>query len=903
MKCFSKITKVVLPLLLIFITNLSFSQEVNPLKEKVSMSFSQIPIQVALQRLSKQTGTTIAFNTQLKGLGSIITKKYSKKTVDYILKDLLNDFPLEYKLIGNSISIYSLEEKQKLITISGYITDNKTGEAIIGCSVFDLITKKGTHSNEFGFFSFSSVEKDTIVMVFSYYGYERYFVKLDANQNHNLKINLFPTVKDLEEVTVKANKNDRNIKSSSMSSQQLTQKEIKNIPSVGGENDVLKAITLLPGIKQGVDGSSGFYVRGGGPDQNLILLDGVPVYNPYHLWGFLSSFNSDAINNIEISKGGFPARYGGRLSSVLDITTKEGNKNKWTKNVSIGLISGKIDVSGPVIKNKSTIMVSARRTYADFIFTGIRSLNRSNEDAKVKEGYNFTDFNLKYSHRLTEKDKLLFSAFYSRDKFSYTQTNKGTIQNTEFEDLSERKQGWGNSFTSLRWTHIVSNRLFMNTTAYWSRYNYYLNSLAKRTSDNAEIIVGTENRANYSSNISDFSLKQDYQFFVNDGHTIRFGLAGIHHTFSPGVSSYFYKTGENQAVNNSSTIKVPAMEFSIYAEDDVHLTKRIKVNIGVHASGFNTDDTTYLSVQPRFSSRFLINENVSIKFAYARMTQYLHLLTSSGITQSSDIWIPSTKKIAPQQSDQFALGTSIRIKKKYLLEIEAYYKNMLNVTEYKDGVSFLDDSSWENNTAQGKGNSYGGELFLKKTSGKLTGWFGYTLSWTNRQFDDINFGKIFPYRYDRRHDVSIVMNYKINEKWSLNSSWVFYTGNAVTLPNVSYIAPNYDGTDQTGGHSFLGPNFVTSNNGSTGIVENSVERNNFRLPNYHRLDITAQYTKVKEWGEWNMTFGVINAYNKFNASFIYSQNKIDEQTGEVTTQYYQRSIFPIMPTFSFQVSF
>ncbi len=682
----------------------------------------------------------------------------------------------------------------------------------------------------------------------------------------------------------------------------LNADEINAIPAMAGETDVLKAITLLPGIKQGVDGSSGFYVRGGGADQNLILLDGVPLYNPYHLWGFLSTFNADAINNIEITKGAFPARYGGRLSSVLDITMKEGNNQKWQKEVSIGLLSAKASISGPLIKDKSSIMISGRRTYADLIIVPILKKQNSQDDTEKTEGYNFTDLNLKYNCIFSNKDRLFVSGFFSRDKYYLDKktTNSGEVTTTENQ---KRDEGWGNISGSVRWNHLFGDKLFLNTTFYYSSYKYYTDSRYKSTSTNTEERPEKENSVEYSSVIEDFSLKQDYQFYLNDRHLIRFGMGVIYHNFKPEVSVFFSET-DKQTIRNTFSNNIQATELSLYFEDDFELSKRIKLNAGLHTSGFLVQNSSYFSFQPRLSARFIMNRNLAFKLGYSSMTQYVHLLTSSGITQSSDLWVPSTDKVKPQHSNQLSVGSALQLGKNFQLELDAYYKIMNNLIDYKDGANFLSTASgWEDLVSVGKGDSYGLEVFLKKNKGKLTGWLGYTLSWTNRVFEEINFGEEYPYRYDRRHDVSVVGMYKFSEKWSLNGSWVFYTGNAVSVPILSYAAPGYDGNFHSWS-SFPDPYMtVGAEISSSGIIENYASRNNYQLPTYHRLDVAASRKAVRKKSIHELSFGLTNLYNRSNPSFYYVSHEQDIETGKPELKYYTTTMFPLMPTVSYKIIF
>jgi outer membrane receptor for ferrienterochelin and colicin len=870
---------------------------------KLTVSFDGITIKQALSILEKETNFSFAYNSSITALNDKISKNYKDKTLTYILDDLLSDKDLGYKMIGGKITIYNLKNRKNKVRVSGYIYDAETGDVIIGCNVYGKESLMGTSSNRFGFYNLLLAnDGGPKEIVFSFIGYKKVSVIVsDHDTLINVKLPIQVNLLQSVEIKAKHSENIEIVRSSAMGVSEMSAKEIRDIPPVAGEVDLLKSITVLPGIKPGSDGSAGFYVRGGSIDQNLILLDGVPIYNPYHLWGFLSSFNPDAVNNVTITKGAFPARYGGRLSSVVDITMKEGNNQKWTGDFTIGLLSAKASVSGPVVKDKASIMITARRTYADLIIVPIRKIINSDEGYKEKEGYNFTDLNLKFNYKLSDKDRLYVSGFYSRDKYYREAKDKDDDGTVSYYTYTGK--GWGNAIASMRWNHLFKKKIFVNTTAYFSSYNYYnkdkVETLEVDEGNNSE----KKNAIEYNSDISDFSIKQDYQFIPSNKHNIRFGLGGIYHIFKPGINAYYAKTDEETINNKSGNDPINTWEFFAYAEDDWDIARWLRLNAGVHFSSFLVENTSYYSVQPRLSVRFQLNNRMSLKAGYAHMTQYVHLLTTSGLTQSSDLWVPTTAGVKPEYSRQISVGTAMTINKIFLLEVEGYYKTMENVIEYKNSASFLEkDVAWEDKITSGDGTAYGVEFFFKKTTGKLTGFVGYTLSWSERLFDDLNFGKTFPFRYDRRHDVSVVGNYRFNDRWSMNMVWVYYTGNAVTVPTDAYVSPDYN--DGSGIISaFPGPNSSVSYYYTTDIFTNSPARNNYRLPAYHRLDVTASLTKPKKWGEWELMFGITNLYNHMNASYYYGYEDIDTGTDQITMKYKQVTLFPIMPTLSYRIKF
>lgn len=890
---------------LVIIASSSVAQN-NILEKKVTMEFEGVSLKDVLNQLRLRTGISFAYNSTDKVFDTKINKRYKNESLKHILDDLVSGKNMSYKIVGGKITVFKTNNRKTNIRIYGYIYDAQNGEALIGCNVYDNVTLKGTTSNQFGFYSLiiSYESGDAKEIAFSYLGYEKQMVLLKGEDKH-INIRLNPTANELEVAEVIGKKNEIRevMESSKMSTVELSAVQIRSIPAVAGETDLLKSITTLPGIKTGVDGSSGFYVRGGSIDQNLILLDGVPIYNPYHMWGYLSSFNADAINNVTITKGAFPARYGGRLSSVVDITMKEGNNREWEKDITIGLVSAKASISGPLVKDKSAIMLTARRTFADLIYFPISNAQKSKKGYTLSQGYYFADLNLKFNYKLSISDQLFFSGLYSSDKFHKDEKNDVQIEGADVENVANKSQGWGNTIAALRWNHLFKKNIFVNTTAYYSAYRYNTDEFNKRTTDDTQTREQRESSISYYSDIIDFAMKQDYQFFPSDVHNIRLGVSGIYHQFKPGVSVFLAKADGKKIDNTTGNKRIDATEIAAYLEDDWDVSRFIRINGGVHFSSFFVNEKTYYSFQPRISARVAITDKISFKAGYAHMAQYMHLLTSSGITQSSDLWVPATENIAPQQSIQSSLGTAVALSEDYLLEVEGYYKTMDNVIEYKNGASFLDaHSDWEKKIAAGKGKAYGVELFVEKKRGKLTGFVGYTLSWSNRFFEEINFGKTFPFRYDRRHDISVTGKYKFNEKWSLNVNWSFYTGNAVTVPTSKYIVSGYDGK-LIMNHEYPSPGVTYAYPTSNGTVISAPYRNNYRLPNYHRLDVTASYRKVKNWGTWELIFGATNLYNKLNPSFFYVADEFGSEEEGIVTKYYQRTLFPFMPTLSFRVKF
>lgn len=783
-------------------------------------------------------------------------------------------------------------------TISGYILDKQSGEKLIGANIYSKANYLGTSSNSYGFFSLTLAEGEYEIF-FSFVGYELKHDKITLNKDIQLEIELNPTI-EIDEVVVTADNPAREVESTQMSSINLAVKNIKSLPAFMGEVDVIKTLQLLPGVQSGTEGASGLYVRGGGADQNLILLDGTPVYNASHLFGFFSVFNVDAINNIELIKGGFPARHGGRLSSVLDISLKEGNMKEFKGSASIGLISSKLTLEGPIKKDKTSFIVSGRRTYLDYIVQPfLRGLG--GYENNTSQGYYFYDLNAKINHKFSQKDRLYLSVYTGDDKFYQKQKPYSYLYDgVVFTDKSEANLGWGNITSALRWNHQFNSKLFSNTSLTYSNYKFSVKDYMENIREDDTGVTKEINSLKYFSGIEDFAGKIDFDYLPSPDHYVRFGLNNIYHTFKPGVSVYQISGASATVTDLDTTLgqkNVYANEFSAYIEDDFRISASLKANLGLHYSGFLVNKKMYQSLQPRVSLRYLITESWSLKASYAMMEQYIHLLTNNNIGLPTDLWVPATDKILPQRSHQIAVGVSKSFSNKYLLSVEGYYKDMNNLIEYKDGASFMGISSdWQDKVESGRGWSYGGEVFFEKHFGKLSGWVGYTLSWTNRKFDNINGGKVFPYKYDRRHDISVVLQAPLNKKWDFSASWVYGTGTAHTLPTERYYG-------ESGGVD-ISSLFNTNNyNGYYGRAFNTElehidGRNTIRAADYHRFDISFMRTKEKKWGKTMLTLGVYNVYNRKNPFYYYIG--WDDRGNRALRRV---SLFPFIPSISYKVEF
>jgi hypothetical protein len=784
-----------------------------------------------------------------------------------------------------------LTQGQEKYTISGYVSDKATGEYLIGANVYIKELVKGEATNTNGFYSFK-VEKGEYTLVASYLGYENFELKLNFGSELSIRQNIQLEVRTLKEVVVEADL-DRNTNAVQMSEVEMEMKEVKKIPAFLGEVDILKTIQLLPGVQSAGEGNTGFYVRGGGPDQNLIILDDATVYNASHLFGFFSVFNADAIKNVNLIKGGIPAEYGGRLASVLDINMKEGNNKKFEGEGGIGLIASRLTLQGPIVKDKSSFIVSGRRTYIDVLSKPF--IPKSS--AFNGSGYYFYDLNAKLNYRFSDKDQLFISGYFGRDVFTFN----SNAADVTFNIL------WGNGIGSLRWTHLFNDNLFMKLVASYSQYNFEFGG-----------VQGDFNIKLFSK-IRDYNAKAIFNYYPSNRHEIKFGAEYVRHLFTP----------NNATANQGATIfdlgeeqEFFGNEMAVFIQDEFDITDDFAINAGLRLSGFqhvgpftrflvneagekvdtvyyNRGDNirTYGGLEPRISLRYKINSRSSIKAAFTQNYQYVHLVSISTVSLPTDVWIPSTSIVEPQLGRQYNAGYFRNFaSNKFEASVEVYYKTMENLVEYKEGVNPEDgiDNNEDNLLTFGSGQSYGIEFFFKKRLGKTTGWIGYTLSKTERQFEEINSGEVYPAKFDRRHDLSVVLVHEFNERWQVSGAFVYATGNAITLPEGRYFLENQ-------------------------LVSIYGQRNDVRMAAYHRLDLAATYNFKKEkqredpkTGELvsrpkrvqsSLTLSVYNTYSRMNPYFIYFSTEGNFSDGSFKLSAKQVSLFPILPSITWNFKF
>ncbi|WP_347216925.1 TonB-dependent receptor [Chryseobacterium sp.] len=754
--------------------------------------------------------------------------------------------------------------QQQTRSVSGTVKDKKNGELLIGVTIkVSDDPSINVVANEYGFYSLSLPEGDHTIII-SYPGYRDFEQQIKVEQNMKLDLSLTQEEQKsntIEEVVVSGVKKDKNLSSAQMGTETLSIKNIEKLPVLFGEKDVMKTIQLLPGIKSNGEGSSGFSVRGGATDQNLILLDEAPVYNASHLLGFFSTFNSDALKDASIIKGNSPAQYGGRLSSVMDVKMKDGNNKNYNINGGIGLISSRLSVEGPLQKEKSSFIVSGRRTYADLFL-------KSSKDYKDNKLY-FYDLNLKANYQINENNRIYLSGYFGRDVLGL-----GDTFNTD----------WGNTTATLRWNSIINSKLFSNTSIIYSNYDYKIG------------LKNNESEINLNSKIQDWNLKQDFTWFAGNKHAVRFGLQSIYHTLTPSNAS-------GTIVNSFPRNPRYSWENAVYINDDFKATEKLTINYGARLSlfsvmggdTFNTYENgvltdsrfvekgkfgkTYTNIEPRITANYRINEVSSVKGGYSRNTQNLHLLSNSSSGNPTDQWIGSSYSVKPEIADQISVGYSRNFNNNnYELNAEVYYKSMQNQIDFKNGaqIGFSTAADVESELLFGKGRAYGLELIAKKKAGKLTGWISYTLSKTERKIDGINDNQWYNARMDKTHDISVVATYQLNPRWTLSGLFLYSTGNAVTFPIGKYEL-----------------------NGQTIFQYNS--RNADRMPAYHRMDLSATYepeSNKRFRGSW--TFGIYNLYGRQNAYTITFE---DNPNNPGTTRAMQTSLFRWVPNITYNFKF
>ena len=861
---------------------------------KLSFSIRNATLEEFVKRIENSTGFSFIYGEEVK-INHRLTLDVKQKTIPEILNLAFANEPVKYQITGRHILLQKKKQKpvSRKFTISGYVTDGTSSETLIGANILESRQQQGTTTNPYGFYSITLPAGET-ELSFSYLGYTTRQYKLELSKDTLINV-LMQDNNQLEEVVIISDKAEAGITATQMGAQEIPIAQIKNTPSILGEADVMKTIQLMPGVQAGVEGSAGLYVRGGGPDQNLILLDGVPVYNVDHLFGFFSVFTPEAVKKVTLFKSSFPARFGGRLSSVVDVRSNDGDMKKYHGTLSIGLLSSKIQLEGPIIRDKTSFNISARRSYIDLIAKPFMP-----KDDKIS--YYFYDINAKINHKFSDRSRLFLNFYNGKDSYYFKTTDSSSSMYKDKMSLN-----WGNTIATARWNYIFNQKLFSNTTVAYNKYRMDGNSTVYTKTSLLESISESNYHSNYHSGICDWSYLIDFDYNPTPAHHIKFGAGYLHHDFRPEVATSKIQekedgiTKQDTLYNSISNSTIQAHEVSAYIEDNFDIGSRLRMNVGLHLSMFRVQKRNYFSAQPRVSARYQLTRHTALKASYTKMSQYIHLLSSTPISMPTDLWVPVTSKIKPMQAHQYSLGSYYTGLPGWEFSVEGYYKQMRNVLEYKEGVSFLGSSSgWENKVEIGKGRSMGIEFMAQKTTGKTTGWIAYTLAKSDRKFaiGGINNGERFPYKYDRRHNLSLVVNHKFSNRIDIGASWIFSTGGTATIAEevTAIIRPGEDAIQQKD------------------YIE---KRNNYRLPASHRLNIGVNFNKKTKHGVRTWNISLYNAYNAMNPTMIYSNNSggyasyiKNQEDGKVYLQYIpakrkitKLTLLPCVPSVTYTYKF
>lgn len=823
------------------------------------------PLPGALDRLMAETGADLVYATDLVA-GKTARCHVENATTAEVLGCLLLGTGVSAEPRGPDRFVLVPRPDDASHTLSGFVVDAASGEALVGANLYVPALRRGTTTNQEGFYSLS-LPAESVRLVVSYLGYERKVIPLKLQSDRRRTIELSPSAVQAGSLEVTAEQAPLQ-QTTRTSTVEITAKRAKQTPTLLGQTDVLKTLQLLPGVQSGNEGTSGLYVRGGTPDQNQILLDGAPLYNVSHLFGFLSVFNPDIIQNVRLTKGGFPARYGGHLSSVVEVSTEDGNRKGYDVEGSLGLVASRLTVQGPIGGDDTSFLLAGRRTYADW-------LARAFSEDDLDGGYYFYDVNAKLNHRFSSSDRLAFSLYTGDDRY----------YNREDDGSSLTEMAWGNLTSTLQWNHVFDSQLFGSATLRYSRYQFEV--------DAESDVEDGRYRLRYRSGIRDVGLKANLDYDPSPRHSIRTGIDLTHHRFRPGATQYRDERGSEVALDTTIAPSDPvrALDASVYMEDDVTWSDRFKTNLGLRATGFFVEGTSYLSLQPRLSTRYLLPGDWALKGSYAWMYQPIHLLTNSSVGLPTDLWVSSTAEVPPEQAHQATLGLARSFREReYEVRLEGYGKLMQGLIEYEQGAAFslATDTNWEEQVQTGRGWSYGAEVLLRRTRGQTTGWLSYTLSWTRRQFDALNGGKPFPFRYDRRHDFTATATHQLTGVTSVSATWTYRSGTAVTLPKARYQVPEPGPRGSFSGIAFNGPRTVKAYG----------ERNGYRMRPYHRLDLGVSF----EWGDRSglhaLKVGTYNTYNRKNPYFLQT-----EQASNGALQAKATSLLPTVPYLNYRFRF
>lgn len=872
----------------------------------VTLNMQKASVREILDEIQKQTGVTFSYESSLLSGLQKTTFRADDEALTDCLTRLFANLPVVYKMTGN---VVVLKRKPKQVTVSGFVRDKRSAESLIGASVYEAHSRVGTASNNFGFFSLTLPPGD-ITIRSSYIGYTSHQHILNGLERDTvLTIELEPSA-SLEEVVITGQSNDKqSVLSTQMGALEINQQTIRSTPVMFGEADIIKTLQLTPGVSAGTEGTAGMYVRGGNVDENLFLIDGNPVYQINHIGGIFSAFNPEAISGMDFFKSGFPSRYGGRLSSVVDVHTKEGNMKEYHGSASIGLISGNLNFEGPIIKDRTSFNIGLRRTWLDVLSApavAIANKITKKDGTRLRARYAFHDLNLKVNHIFNDRSRMYLSLYNGNDVLKGGSTDfpdQDSDNNYNYDsDVSLR---WGNIMATAGWTYVFNNRLFGKVSGVFTRYH-------SRLRNTEHDVVGNEGDEDYSDSfrenetntgITDFGLRTSFDYLPASAHHIRFGGDYLVHRFHPEYNrSVAYEKNEETSVEIGQEFANDLLwghEAGVYAEDDWTLSSAVRLNAGLRFSLFNVQGKTYTGLEPRVSLRWLLDDNLSFKASYSRMNQYVHLISNSFISLPTDAWMPVTRKLKPLISDQVSAGFYYNLNKEYNFSVEGYYKTLDNLLEYRDGHTFTPSFvNWEDKLTAGEGSSYGAEFMVRKETGRTTGWVGYGLSWSDRQFDELNQGARYPARFDNRHKLNIVVMHKISPKVELSAAWSYASGNHVTLSLENYYE-NGTGSPTNNDNHYVG---------ASESIDYYEGRNNYQLPAYHRLDLGIKIYRPKKKGRMGIwTVSIYNVYSRMNPFMIYKSDKTvpdpGSSYGKNVPVFKTIGIMPIIPSISYTYKF
>ena len=872
----------------------------------VTLNMQKASVREILDEIQKQTGVTFSYESSLLSGLQKTTFRADDEALTDCLTRLFANLPVVYKMTGN---VVVLKRKPKQVTVSGFVRDKRSAESLIGASVYEAHSRVGTASNNFGFFSLTLPPGD-ITIRSSYIGYTSHQHILNGLERDTvLTIELEPSA-SLQEVVITGQSNDKqSVLSTQMGALEINQQTIRSTPVMFGEADIIKTLQLTPGVSAGTEGTAGMYVRGGNVDENLFLIDGNPVYQINHIGGIFSAFNPEAISGMDFFKSGFPSRYGGRLSSVVDVHTKEGNMKEYHGSASIGLISGNLNFEGPIIKDRTSFNIGLRRTWLDVLSApavAIANKITKKDGTRLRARYAFHDLNLKVNHIFNDRSRMYLSLYNGNDVLKGGSTDfpdQDSDNNYNYDsDVSLR---WGNIMATAGWTYVFNNRLFGKVSGVFTRYH-------SRLRNTEHDVVGNEGDEDYSDSfrenetntgITDFGLRTSFDYLPASAHHIRFGGDYLVHLFHPEYNrSVAYEKNEETSVEIGQEFANDLLwghEAGVYAEDDWTLSSAVRLNAGLRFSLFNVQGKTYTGLEPRVSLRWLLDDNLSFKASYSRMNQYVHLISNSFISLPTDAWMPVTRKLKPLISDQVSAGFYYNLNKEYNFSVEGYYKTLDNLLEYRDGHTFTPSFvNWEDKLTAGEGSSYGAEFMVRKETGRTTGWVGYGLSWSDRQFDELNQGARYPARFDNRHKLNIVVMHKISPKVELSAAWSYASGNHVTLSLENYYE-NGTGSPTNNDNHYMD---------ASESIDYYEGRNNYQLPAYHRLDLGIKIYRPKKKGRMGIwTVSIYNVYSRMNPFMIYKSDKTvpdpGSSYGKNVPVFKTIGIMPIIPSISYTYKF